>query len=238
MICYLSNCVPSVLLLHFLFTFLPMIYKQQEHTHIHTNFTHSTNQKNLLRASANLQSAPTNNTNMKLKTSFLLIFSLLLCLIFMSSIEPEYFYGVEYDVRVINGFKSNSSMPLVIWCHSLEKDLGGRALQEGEDFGWRLRTNLWGTSKFFCTMKWDQRRRSFDAFNIAKDGQRCSPLRKCSWLVREDGFYFSSDEINWKKDFSWFQYWKRTSFQFFLISLFQTKFIFSVGYFRNFDLYY
>ncbi|KAL6191894.1 hypothetical protein ACLB2K_038283 [Fragaria x ananassa] len=142
---------------------------------------------------------------MKIIISILFICGLSFFVIFMSLLEPQNFLGTEFDVRVINGFTNNSSLPLVIWCSSKENDLGGRALQEKDDFSWRLRTNFWGSSynHFVCTMKWDEKRRRFDAFKIPRDIQRCGPLRKCSWLVREDGFYFSNDEVNWKKDFSW-----------------------------------
>ncbi|CAN0875635.1 Self-incompatibility protein S1 [Linum grandiflorum] len=130
---------------------------------------------------------------------------LFLCLavgvLFLSAYDDD---RQKYDVRVINGFTNNSSLPLVIWCSSGDNDLGGRALQEGDDFSWSLRTMFWDTNIIvLCTMKWDARRRKFDAFKVPRDVQRCSPTRKCSWLVREDGFYFSSDEVNWKKDFSW-----------------------------------
>lgn len=147
--------------------------------------------------------------NMKIiSIRFLLTFSLAIALfiIFVSIIfEPDQHIhgGMEYDVRVVNGFSSNSSMPLVIWCASKDSDLGGRALQEHDDFSWRLTTKFWTTTHFFCTMKWDQKRRSFDAFKDPRDAYRCGAFRKCTWLVKEDGFYFSNDELNWKKDFSW-----------------------------------
>ncbi|KAF4370872.1 hypothetical protein G4B88_012672 [Cannabis sativa] len=110
---------------------------------------------------------------------------------------------LEYDIRIINGFSDNSSLPLVIWCASEQSDLGGRALQERDDFSWRVRTDMWGNPHFVCTMKWDRKRKKFDAFKVSRDVRRCSLLRKCSWLVTENGFFFSDDEINWKKDFSW-----------------------------------
>ncbi|PON40377.1 Self-incompatibility protein [Parasponia andersonii] len=139
--------------------------------------------------------------------SFTIILFLAVLIIFMSFSQRGSQYlvssGAEYDVRVINGFSDNSSLPLVIWCASEQSDLGGRALQEKDDFSWRLRTDLWGNPHFVCTMKWDQRRKSFDAFKVSRDVRRCSPLRKCSWLVTENGFFFSNDEVNWKKDFSW-----------------------------------
>lgn len=142
--------------------------------------------------------------NMKTLNSILLIFCLAIGIIFMSVLQPQHFYGVEYDVRVINGFTNNSSLALVIWCSSEEGDMGGRALQAGDDYGWRLRTKIWGTTDFMCTMKWDQKRRRFHAFKVPRDSLRCNLFRKCSWLVKEDGFYFSNDEVNWKKDFSWY----------------------------------
>ncbi|KAF3457605.1 hypothetical protein FNV43_RR02263 [Rhamnella rubrinervis] len=140
---------------------------------------------------------------MKILLTTALVFSLAFFLFFISMSQPQNLYGTEYDVRVINGFTDNSSLPLVIWCSSQDSDLGGRALQEHDDFSWRLKTNLWGTTHFVCTMKWDRKRKSFEAFKVPRDVRRCSPLRRCSWLVTEKGFYFSNDEVNWKKDFSW-----------------------------------
>lgn len=141
--------------------------------------------------------------NMKNFTKMLLIFCIAIGIMFLSIYRPENFSGLEYDVRVINGFTNNSSLPLVIWCLCNNDDMGGRALQEGDDFSWSLKTNFWSATQFSCTMKWDTKRRKFDAFKVPRDVYRCSLLRKCFWMVREDGFYFSNDEINWKKDFSW-----------------------------------
>ncbi|KAF9688941.1 hypothetical protein SADUNF_Sadunf01G0040300 [Salix dunnii] len=132
----------------------------------------------------------------KVLTKIFLVVSLAIGLIFMSINQSEYFCGLEYDVRVINGFTNNSSLPLVIWCSSDSNDLGGRALQEGDDFSWRLQISFWCGNHFWCTVKWDAKRRRFDAFKVPRDLQRCSLFRKCSWLVREDGFYFSNDEVN------------------------------------------
>ncbi|KAK4585810.1 hypothetical protein RGQ29_023142 [Quercus rubra] len=144
---------------------------------------------------------------MKISIRIMLPFSFaiaLMLVVYMLILQPDQLHGREYDVRVVNGFTNNNSLPLVIWCASKDSDLGGRALQEHDDFSWRLRTNLWGTTHFLCTMKWDQKRKSFDAFKVPRDIYRCGPLRKCSWLVREDGFYFSNDEVNWKREFSWY----------------------------------
>lgn len=109
-------------------------------------------------------------------------------------------HGITYQIRVVNGFSNNSSLPLVIWCASRDGDIGGRALQEGDDYAWDTSLSIWSPSPAYsCTMKWAATRKKFEAF----DRPRCGSLRKCSWLVKEDGFYFSNDEFNWVKDFSW-----------------------------------
>ncbi|QCD77360.1 S-protein homolog 5 [Vigna unguiculata] len=109
----------------------------------------------------------------------------------------------DYYVRVINGFTDNSSVPLVIWCSSEEMDLGGRALQEHDDFSWVMRPSFWSSNRMKCTMKWDSTRKSFEAFKASRDTERCGIHRTCSWMVTQDGFYFSNDEVNWRKDFLW-----------------------------------
>ena len=145
---------------------------------------------------------------MKISISLLLTLSvaIVLFVVFMSMLRPAEHLngGSEYEVRVVNGFTNNSSLPLVIWCASKDSELGGRALQERDDFSWRLKTNIWGTTHFWCTMKWDQMRKSFDAFKASRDAYRCGTARTCTWLVKEDGFYFSNDEVNWQKDFPWY----------------------------------
>ncbi|CAO2831935.1 unnamed protein product [Amaranthus hypochondriacus] len=120
--------------------------------------------------------------------------------------EPEYISGTKYSISVINGFSNNSSLPLVIWCASKENDMGGRALQEGDDYSWTQTTGFLGVtgiSRVFCTIKWESVRKLFDAFHLERDIHRCSPYKMCVWLVKEDGFYFSNDGKLFHKDFSW-----------------------------------
>ncbi|KAL3622588.1 hypothetical protein CASFOL_033999 [Castilleja foliolosa] len=120
--------------------------------------------------------------------------------------HPLYhFDNTTYDVRVINGFSNNSSEPLVVWCVSSDKGgIGGRALQEGDDYSWTVESrNLfyyWSSSRFVCTVKWGGKRKRFEAF---RDRYRCGARRQCLWLVKEDGFYFGNDEFNWVRHFSW-----------------------------------
>lgn len=118
--------------------------------------------------------------------------------------QPDEYFGQVYNVHIINGFTNNSSLPLVVWCNADDgADMGGRALQERDEFSWSVKTTFWKSTQYLCTMKNDNQRRSFQAFQRRRDIQRCSPTRECFWLVKEDGFYFSNDEIYWRKDFSW-----------------------------------
>uniref|UniRef100_A0A7N0V2T5 S-protein homolog n=1 Tax=Kalanchoe fedtschenkoi TaxID=63787 RepID=A0A7N0V2T5_KALFE len=145
----------------------------------------------------------TNSTHSSCATLWL-IFCILSLIVFLSAKHPSshhYFQKSEYHVRITNGFSSNSSLPLIIWCSSERDELGSLALQEGDDFSWSLKSNFLGTvggHQYTCTMKWDLRRRSFVAFSGGR-----GESRKCLWLVKEDGFYFSEDEVSWKKKFSW-----------------------------------
>ncbi|KAL0322632.1 UNVERIFIED_CONTAM: hypothetical protein Sangu_1882500 [Sesamum angustifolium] len=84
-------------------------------------------------------------------------------------------------------------------------DIGGRALQERDDYGWTVTTTglFRSSSRFVCTMKWDGKRKRFEAFQAGRDRYRCGVLRQCFWLVKEDGFYFSNDGVQWIKDFPW-----------------------------------
>ncbi|KAI3823079.1 hypothetical protein L1987_04505 [Smallanthus sonchifolius] len=112
--------------------------------------------------------------------------------------------GVKYQIRVVNGFTNNSSLPLVIWCTTHDGDIGGRALQEGDDYTWYTRLSFWTpTPAYSCTIKWDRTRKMFEAFQVHQGRARCGMSRKCLWLVKEDGIYFSNNESNWVKDFLW-----------------------------------
>ncbi|XP_057958383.1 uncharacterized protein LOC131151151 [Malania oleifera] len=103
---------------------------------------------------------------------------------------------MEYEIHVTNGFRTNSSTPLVIWYYGVHhrRMIWGEALQEGEKFSWGLLIDFWGTVQFSCTIKWDRQRKRFEAFWVHQDGHRCFDLKKCFWLVTKDGIYFNSIE--------------------------------------------
>ncbi|KAH6768399.1 hypothetical protein C2S51_013735 [Perilla frutescens var. frutescens] len=111
-----------------------------------------------------------------------------------------------YDVRIINGFTNNSSLPLVVWCVAADgENIGGRALQERDDYSWSVEVGLLirSSTRFVCTLKWDAMRKKFEAFRATRDRYRCGATAQCLWLVKEDGFYFSNNGVHWIKDFPW-----------------------------------
>ncbi|KAK2982090.1 hypothetical protein RJ640_003013 [Escallonia rubra] len=92
----------------------------------------------------------------------------------------HYVHRTMHEVHIINGFTSNSSMPLVIWCKSNQGYLGGHALQEGDDYILSFETNFWQrTDLLFCTMKWDRKRMSFEAFPLRRRSYNFGALGKC-----------------------------------------------------------
>src|SRR5699024_6325500 len=73
-----------------------------------------------------------------------------------------------------------------LWCASGDDRIGGKDgvwLAPGAALGWSFRKNIWGTTKFWCTMDWYGRRYHWDVF-VAKWGGK--HLR---WRIRDDGVY-------------------------------------------------
>ncbi|KAK9072437.1 hypothetical protein SSX86_008871 [Deinandra increscens subsp. villosa] len=136
---------------------------------------------------------------------YLLLFFASLILIIFINYQHISTQGIRYEIRVVNGFTNNSSLPLVIWCTSHDGgDIGGRALQEGDDYTWYLRLSFWiPAPAYSCTVKWDRARMRFEAFKVHRDRNRCGMARKCLWLVKEDGIYFINHQSNWIKELSW-----------------------------------
>ncbi|KAK4732717.1 hypothetical protein R3W88_025705 [Solanum pinnatisectum] len=108
--------------------------------------------------------------------------------------QPDDYFEKIYNIHIINGFTNNSSVPLVVWCISSDNvDLGGRALQERDEFSWSVKSTFWKNTQFLF----------FKLFKEEGILKEVNPTRECFWLVKEDGFYYSNDEIYWRKDFNW-----------------------------------
>ncbi|CAK9323985.1 unnamed protein product [Citrullus colocynthis] len=73
-------------------------------------------------------------------------------------------------------------------CRSKDNDLGLHILLPGERQRWSFRTNIWETTLFHCTLKWERGSREFKAFYFddAFFSVFC-PDRECVWLAEQGG---------------------------------------------------
>ncbi|KAK2979999.1 hypothetical protein RJ640_020025 [Escallonia rubra] len=115
----------------------------------------------------------------------------------------------EFQVNVVNGISDN----ILIRCQSKDNDLGFHTLHVGDDFSWHFQTNLIGGTLFFCHFWWNSKDKSFNVFDETQWEDKCQyhegsgPFRKCFWLVKPDGFYFSNYNgpfpTGWEKIYGW-----------------------------------
>ncbi|KAK3017543.1 hypothetical protein RJ639_007415 [Escallonia herrerae] len=115
-----------------------------------------------------------------------------------------------YELHVISRIPQ-SYPPLTIRCQSKDDDLGYHTLYAGDDFHWRFRNNVIGTTLFFCHFWWDSKQKVFDVFNMKVWADKCKvnnfgSLNTCYWMVNNLGFFFTnrySESGYWEKIYDW-----------------------------------
>lgn len=92
-------------------------------------------------------------------------------------------------VKVMN--RLGNQRMLNLHCQSKDDDLGYADVPDGEEFGWKFTANIWGTTLYYCDMKWDQSGgwRHFDAYSFQWDCDRCR--KECTWMINKDGLLLS-----------------------------------------------
>ncbi|CAL1384197.1 unnamed protein product [Linum trigynum] len=86
-------------------------------------------------------------------------------------------------VRVENRVEGGAELKL--HCKSKDDDLGVRVLGTRDQFVFRFRPNLWGTTLFYCSMNWGEGQvHWFDIYIFYRDYRRCS---NCQWVIRKNG---------------------------------------------------
>ncbi|KAF8025244.1 hypothetical protein BT93_F2170 [Corymbia citriodora subsp. variegata] len=103
-------------------------------------------------------------------------------------------------VHIIN----NLSNDMGLHCQSADDDLGTQLLHQGEEQMIRFRMHFFKSTLFFCdTQRWGGGAPSkhFDVFEESRDKHRCGG--DCKWSLRDDGIYFSNDDTNWNREFTW-----------------------------------
>ncbi|KAJ0091863.1 hypothetical protein Patl1_26797 [Pistacia atlantica] len=138
-------------------------------------------------------------------------FSLLVIflIIFHISQAPALAYDEEiiilrfkYKVHIINGFTSNEN-PLITHCKSKDNDLGEHVLWMNNEFMFKFRKNIFGTTCFWCDMRHGSAQKTIDVFRVGHESNKCHGTGNCFWSVREDGFYFSDNNQSWIKMYDW-----------------------------------
>ncbi|XAR48894.1 hypothetical protein NMG60_11031874, partial [Bertholletia excelsa] len=131
---------------------------------------------------------------------FILTFQLLFTS--LSQQDDSNFFLERADVHVINRLPSQ----LKIHCRSKDNDLGERALNKDQEFSWKFKTNIFGTTLYWCNFTWGAKFTSFDVFNkTVKPGcqDNIGIKMHCYWEVRSDGFYFSRNNKDYQKACGW-----------------------------------
>ncbi|KAE8731884.1 putative Leucine-rich repeat receptor-like protein kinase family protein [Hibiscus syriacus] len=116
---------------------------------------------------------------------------------------------VNYHIHITNDLptsESESSKPsLYLHCKSKNKDLGEKGMVQHEDYTWDTKINVFRTTLFFCHAVWvNHKERYFVAFKATRDEDRCMVYHfSCLWSVKEDGIYFSNDQLTWTNAYPW-----------------------------------
>ncbi|KAK9288236.1 hypothetical protein L1049_016685 [Liquidambar formosana] len=88
-----------------------------------------------------------------------------------------------------------------IHCKSKEDDIGIHEIPFLKRYEWKFRVNFWGTTLFFCSVKWRDGEGTWDLFEAKRDMSRC--YSHCSWIARKDGLYGYTDTGETDIIFKW-----------------------------------
>ncbi|KAK8635675.1 hypothetical protein V6N13_004400 [Hibiscus sabdariffa] len=97
-----------------------------------------------------------------------------------------------WHVHAVNGLSNNKI--LLIHCKSRDDDLGERNLTAGNEFQWKFKTNVFGTTLFWCFMA-SRSDHVHAKFNVFLDNEdlfyRCN-WKNCIWIAKDDGIYLKN----------------------------------------------
>ena len=135
-------------------------------------------------------------------TRNLLLFSWLLSLALLFMASEAGFLIPEADIIIGNDL--NQGVDLTIHCKSKDNDLGVHRLAYVEDFEFKFRPNVWGTTQYYCSMQWNGASHWFDIYVQNRDSPLCN---RCLWKVRPKGpcmFNFKTSDYDicypWNND--------------------------------------
>lgn len=130
--------------------------------------------------------------------------------IFMSSESTQVSEAIldKFYVQIINGFDNET---IGAHCRSKDDDLGNQFLSVGRDFRWHFRSNIFGTTLFYCHLWRTQGHITFlvfwddNMFIRTKCGDGI-----CRWTARPDGIYsYNVKDNQYVRQYKWKQWIKK-----------------------------
>ncbi|KAK9287860.1 hypothetical protein L1049_016302 [Liquidambar formosana] len=126
----------------------------------------------------------------------------LLLLLLLTTLWNAFAISLVPRTHVTIGNDLGEGLNCTIHCKSKDDDLGVHVLQFLDNYEWSFRTNFWGTTLFFCNIKWRDAAGTFDIFKARRDYKRCGS--KCLWLVTPEGpCQFNYDSYSYDICYKW-----------------------------------
>ncbi|GMH28391.1 hypothetical protein Nepgr_030234 [Nepenthes gracilis] len=108
---------------------------------------------------------------------------------------PQEGHNSSRDFLVIHRPKTTVSLTsrmgvasyMVVRCWSSERDVGLRKLADGQSYEWRFRPNIWGSTKYVCSLAWQKGTLTNRFYQYDRDIHRCDD--DCRWFMNSTGIY-------------------------------------------------
>lgn len=117
----------------------------------------------------------------------------------------------KFYVHIINGFNNAT---IGAHCRSKDDDLGNQFIPVGGEFHWNFKTNLFGTTLFYCHLWWIEGHITYLAYwhddgfenDICRDGH-------CRWKAEAQGISsFNVRQDVYQLQYKW-QHWRKSPTQ-------------------------
>ncbi|EEF44293.1 conserved hypothetical protein [Ricinus communis] len=96
--------------------------------------------------------------------------------------DASFIVPKKKTVKITNDL--GPKLGLKLHCKSKNDDLGEQQVPYKGSFSFRFRPNPWGTTRFYCQMKWQNIIRWFDIYVDDRDFERCVV---CEWRIQASG---------------------------------------------------
>jgi len=106
---------------------------------------------------------------------------LVICVLTFLSLHNVIGESTDHQVVVHNSLEGK--LNLTLRCQSKDDDLGFHDLRPDEHFDWNFNVNIFATTLYFCSVKWNNEFHHFDAFRYSRDRYRFV----LDWYIKKAG---------------------------------------------------